>query len=394
MLALRTLRAAPLRLARGNATVAAGDTIPPIISAGKPSASTDSTFPTASTTEPGPSTTQGRKRALPKKRPDISLANPREWKRPVAYGIIPAYDEALLYIMKDSSMLKKEAEELKASIVKADAGPQKEQDALEKMQEKLRVLEVQSEINIPEVRWNVANGMADMSRPVHRRLVEQRWRDEGKLDLLMERLHQMNIIPDVLGNLRPTVDLSLVLRGHPTPVEPGSFLTAGQTRKEPRLYPTVFHTDTRLYTLIMVDPDVPDEENQTFQTYLHWLKPNIPLSATSTSVLVDTSSHTPYLPPHPQQGTNYHRYTTLLIPQSEEISLPAFSKEERFNFDVREFVEQYGLDGTKGGAHMFREVWDSDVTNIYRDILGWVEPKFGRPKQEDRYAGRGKRYVS
>lgn len=38
----------------------------------------------------------------------------------------------------------------------------------------------------------------------------------------------MNIIPDVLGNLRPTVDLSLVLRGHPTPVEPGSFLTAGQ----------------------------------------------------------------------------------------------------------------------------------------------------------------------
>lgn len=85
---------------------------------------------------------------------------------------------------------------------------------------------------------------------------------------------------------------------------------------------------------------------------------------------MDTSSHTPYLPPHPQQGTNYHRYTTLLIPQSEEISLPAFSKEERFNFDVREFVEQYGLDGTKGGAHMFREVWDSDVTNIYRDILG------------------------
>lgn len=63
--------------------------------------------------------------------------------------------------MKDSSMLKKEAEELKASIVKADAGPQKEQDALEKMQEKLRVLEVQSEINIPEVRWNVANGMGE-----------------------------------------------------------------------------------------------------------------------------------------------------------------------------------------------------------------------------------------
>lgn len=159
MLALRTLRAAPLRLARGNATVvatqAAGDTITPIILTGKPSASTDSTATTASTTEPVPST-QGRKRALVKKRPDISLANPREWKRPVAYGIIPAYDEALLYIMKDSSALKKEAEELKASIAKGEAG-----NALEKMQDKLRVLEVQSEINIPEVRWKVANGMGE-----------------------------------------------------------------------------------------------------------------------------------------------------------------------------------------------------------------------------------------
>jgi len=139
---------------------------------------------------------------------------------------------------------------------------------------------------------------------------------------------------------------------------------------------------------------VPDEENQTFQTYLHWLKPNIPLSATARSALADTSSHTPYIPPHPQHGTKYHRYTTLLLPQSEEISLPVFSKEERFNFDVREFVEQYGLDGSKGGVHMFREVWDPEVSKIYEDILGWVEPKFGKPKMEDKYARRAQRYVS
>lgn len=49
----------------------------------------------------------------------------------------------------------------------------------------------------------------------------------------MERLHQMNVIPDVLGNLRPTADLSLVLRGNPTPVEPGSFVTASQANYHP-----------------------------------------------------------------------------------------------------------------------------------------------------------------
>lgn len=44
----------------------------------------------------------------------------------------------------------------------------------------------------------------------------------------MERLHQMNVIPDVLGDLRPTLDLNLVIRGNPTPVEPGSFLSSHQ----------------------------------------------------------------------------------------------------------------------------------------------------------------------
>lgn len=162
MLALRRLRVTPLRLARGNATTTSthvnGDAVPPITSAGQLGASAESKA-TESTTEPGPSKTQGRKRGQVTRRPAISLANPREWKRPVAFGVLPAYDEALLYIMKDSSTLKKEAQQLKISIEKAEASPQREDDALEKMKEKLRVLEVQSEINIPEVRWKVANGM-------------------------------------------------------------------------------------------------------------------------------------------------------------------------------------------------------------------------------------------
>jgi len=34
-------------------------------------------------------------------------------------------------------------------------------------------------------------------------------------------------------------------------------------------------------------------------------------------------------------------------------------------------MEQHGLDGSKGGgAHMFREVWNPAVSNIYKDVLG------------------------
>lgn len=33
----------------------------------------------------------------------------------------------------------------------------------------------------------------------------------------------------------------------------------------------VFHPDERLYTLLLVDPDVPDEANHSFATLAHWL---------------------------------------------------------------------------------------------------------------------------
>lgn len=130
-----------------------------------------------------------------------------------------------------------------------------------------------------------------MTIPSHRHLVEQRWRKDGALDLLMERIHQMNVIPDVLPVLHPSVDLHIAARLMPEhfdtlmrrnrlqrrvntfkDVVPGNYLTPQQTRVPPKLYANVFHTDVRLYTMLLVDPDVPDEENQTFTTFLHWLK--------------------------------------------------------------------------------------------------------------------------
>ena len=61
--------------------------------------------------------------------------------------------------MKDSAALKKEAEEVRAAILKEDGALEIDEIALETKREKLSVLEIQSEINLPEVRWKVANGM-------------------------------------------------------------------------------------------------------------------------------------------------------------------------------------------------------------------------------------------
>lgn len=137
-----------------------------------------------------------------------------------------------------------------------------------------------------------------------------------------------------------------------------------------------------------MDPDSPDPENESFTTYLHWLqcvlpsftiylscltshRPNLLLSASTTEL--PTVPHTRYIPPHPQRGTPYHRYCLFLLPHADpsaKINVPIVPVAERRGFDLRAFCETHGLDGSNGGgAHMWREVWDPTVSDIYRYTL-------------------------
>ena len=75
-------------------------------------------------------------------------------------------------------------------------------------------------------------------------------------------------------------------------------------------------------------------------------------------------------------------------------------------------MEKHGLDAsTGGGAHMWREVWNEEVSKVYKEVLSMLpssfcydaadtledveEPIFGRPRKADPYAEvkRIKRYV-
>lgn len=165
LIILRRLRITPISFIRSNTTLATtSSTIdaPPLYTPQTNSGSKSSSNRNA---EPIVLTTQGRRKRgrVVKQRQNISLENPREWKRPIAYGVLPAYDEALRYLMRDSAALKKEAEELKMTIQQEEAASERDEDALEEKKKKLYILEVQSEINLPEVRWKVANGMGEWS---------------------------------------------------------------------------------------------------------------------------------------------------------------------------------------------------------------------------------------
>ncbi|KAG9104689.1 hypothetical protein FRC06_000075 [Ceratobasidium sp. 370] len=290
-----------------------------------------------------------------------------EYQRPLAPGVLPVYDLAVELLQKDSAA--------KKALLETETDPQKK-----------AALEIQSQINLPEVRWAFAQGNYDLSQPVYRHLLEQSWRRKGTLDLLMERVHQMKVIPDLLPAFHPTMDLRLsFVEGEE--VVPGVFLPVDATLQPPSITAQAFHAEEKLYTLLMVDPDVPDPSTQGFSTYVHALQPNIPLSATKTQVLLSASEGTlPYIPPHPQNGTPYHRYTTFLLPQASQLSVEA-SEISRENFDMRTFFEEYKYD-RGGGIHMFRGEWDKSVSAIYKNILrkaGQPEPKFGRAPQTNTY---------
>ncbi|PIL30743.1 hypothetical protein GSI_06911 [Ganoderma sinense ZZ0214-1] len=119
MLALRRLpRYAPrLTHIRGNATLEAASASQAQASAPPPpppvtaKTATPPAAKEAAPEEPTEDTTQseqpkGKQREWPKRRPPISLERPREWNRPIAKGVEPAYDYALRYILRDAQFLR------------------------------------------------------------------------------------------------------------------------------------------------------------------------------------------------------------------------------------------------------------------------------------------------
>jgi len=97
-------------------------------------------------------------------RPPVSHAAPRAWCRPLAPGVLPAYDRALELLEADSAQLKSEARVLRDNIraieqQRSTTALEHLDVRLEALRTKLRILNVQAEANLPSVRWRVANAM-------------------------------------------------------------------------------------------------------------------------------------------------------------------------------------------------------------------------------------------
>lgn len=205
-----------------------------------------------------------------------------------------------------------------------------------------------------------------MNKPIYRFLADKKWRSYQRL-IVVQRLTQMSIVPDVLSHFEPTADVQMAFRRRN--VQPGEFIDSRVSEIPPRLKVQVFDKGERLVTVVVVDSDVPNVENDSFTSRCHYLAANIPISPTMTSLPLSKATETqltlPWLPPFAQKGSPYHRLSVFVLQQQSGQTLDAAELKEKIQrdgFRLKSFVDRHHLKPI--GFNIFRSIWDEGTAGV------------------------------
>lgn len=148
-----------------------------------------------------------------------------------------------------------------------------------------------------------------------------------------------------------------------------------------------------LYTLLVLDADVPNHEAAAYEQRLLYAKADIPLSILSGETDLLTGPGTEllaYEPPAPAQGSGKHRYAFVAIAQAKGQAGAAERKLERASFDLRAFLAGAGLSADDVvAASLVRSEWtkqdDAYIADAWVKARGHPAPVYGKPPKELRY---------
>ncbi|GAB7354203.1 hypothetical protein MBLNU459_g4750t3 [Dothideomycetes sp. NU459] len=243
---------------------------------------------------------------------------------------------------------------------------QKEQ-RLASMARHLDELKIYADINDPIVKKRFEDGQGDMDKPIYRFLADKQWREYKRL-VLVQRITQMNVVPDVLPQIDPTASVDLAFGSRA--VQPGEFVDSRVSEIPARLNIQVYNKGERLVTVAVVNPDVPNVEKDGFDYRCHFLACNIKISPTAGSVplhrlAADSQLVLPWLPAYAQKGAPYNRISVFVLEQSEGQILDAAAlkqRTQRDGFVLRSFVDRHALKPV--GANLFRTQYDEGTAGV------------------------------
>lgn len=303
------------------------------------------------------------------------------WQPVLPAGQNPAYDAALAFLDAHKSASQARIESLRS------------QPSTPGLQAEIRRLEVSSLVNDPSTRRlfrETGGGVGLMDQPVMRHLARRRWEKEGGLDLLMQRVEQLGVVPDLLGGVRGSLPIRFAVGGgQGQVVEPGSKQLPSAFNNPPSLHVQILDDgEEGLYTLMAVDPDSPNYETQSFAQRIHYLKSDIPLTVHSGEKDLFASDLgkevLSWEPPLPPRGSGTHRYIFFLLRQPA--SPPTTTINEREGSELRTLLEQgYAV----SAVTLFRSQWSAEensyIETTYRSVHGTEVPVYEKPPKELRY---------
>ncbi|XP_068166219.1 phosphatidylethanolamine-binding protein 1 [Antennarius striatus] len=149
----------------------------------------------------------------------------------------------------------------------------------------------------------------------------------------------------------------------------GKVLTPTQVQNEPTCIAWESCDPTKLYTLVLTDPDAPSRKEPTFREWHHFLVVNMKGNDVSSGCRMSD-----YVGSGPPKGTGLHRYVWLVFEQPgplkcSEPVLTNRSGENRGKFKIQSFSEKYKLGNPVAGT-CYQAEWDDYVPKLYQQLAG------------------------
>ncbi|KAL8803776.1 MAG: hypothetical protein Q9182_002986 [Xanthomendoza sp. 2 TL-2023] len=305
------------------------------------------------------------------------------------------FQEARKLLLADRQEKLKQIEEERRRIAKVQAipalqcgGEHVKKGRLVRMQKFLEELKIWADINDPIIKKRFEDGQGDLNRPIYRHLADKQWRQHRRL-ILMQRINQMHVVPDVVPYLNPTVEVKMCSRGRFR--QPGDFLGSWNSEFLPPLRIHVFDRGERFVSVIVVDPDVPNLETDSFDSRCHYFAANIPISPTAHLFSISSPPEgvhilRPWLPPHAQKGSPYHRLVVLVLEQKDGQKMDVPDLEKLPDCRITQFNVRSCMDKMHAhlvGVYLFRTIWDENTAGVMqRAGIGGADIELKRKKPE------------
>jgi large subunit ribosomal protein L35 len=231
-----------------------------------------------------------------------------------------------------------------------------------------------------------------MNKPIYRYLAERKWKAARRL-VLMQRITQMKVTPDVYPSIDPSVDVKLafippttlskrnldpsnpskpIRSGDFHYIQPGDYVDSLMSEHPCYLNVQSFERGERLVTIAIIDSDVPNLAKDGYDYRCHFLASNIPITPTQRTINLSQLSPStqlllPWIPPHAQKGSPYHRLSVFVLQQKDNIPVDlgvAAKHVKSEGFILRSFVDRHLLKPI--GVHLFRTKWDEGTAEVMR----------------------------